>query len=70
MSENNSQKNLAYIIGGAAGLLAGLAATYLLIKNQENNPEKKAIITSKDGLKIGVGLAGLLKQIADLGKVL
>jgi hypothetical protein len=57
------------LIGGAAGLLVGLAAAYLLLKNQGSNPENTSLITSKDGLKIGVGLASLLKQIADLGKV-
>jgi hypothetical protein len=69
MSENNIQKNLTYFIGAAAGLFVGLAAAYLLIKNQESNPDQKSMISSKDGLKIGVGLANLLKQIADIGKI-
>lgn len=68
MSEK-SHKPLTYVIGGTAGLLVGLAATFLLLKNQENNPEKRAIITSKDGLKIGVDLVNLLKQIAELGRI-
>lgn len=69
MTSNTQHKNLTYLIGGAAGLLVGLAAAYLLLKNQEDSPEKTSLITSKDGLKIGVGLVGLLKQIADLGKL-
>ncbi|MHC1740751.1 MAG: hypothetical protein AB9897_06520 [Anaerolineaceae bacterium] len=69
MEESRNQNTKLYFIGGAAGLLLGLAAVSLLIKNQENNPDGKSIITSKDGLTIGVGLASLLKQIADLGRI-
>jgi hypothetical protein len=68
MPKKESQ-TFVYILGGTIGLLTGLAAVYLLIKNQESSPEKTKLITSKDGLKISVGLAGLLKQIADLGKI-
>jgi hypothetical protein len=67
--EKNDQKYFIYFIGGAVGLLTGLAGAYLLLKNQENSPEPKKLISSKDGLKITVGLAALLKQIADLGKI-
>jgi len=69
MAEKSSHKTLTYILAGGAGLLTGLAAAYLLLKNQENDPEKKAVISSKDGLKIGVGLITLLRQIADLGRI-
>lgn len=69
MTTNKNQKTIFYIIGGAAGLLTGLAAAFLLIKEQEKMPEQKSIITTKSGLKIGMGLATLLKQIADLGKI-
>ena len=67
--QKKENQTFVYILGGTIGLLTGLAAVYLLIKNQENSPEKTKLITSKDGLKISVGLAGLLKQIADLGKI-
>jgi hypothetical protein len=66
--EKNDNKIFIYILGGTIGLLTGLAAAALLIKNQEESPEKKAIINSKDGLKIGFSLASILKQIAELGK--
>jgi hypothetical protein len=69
MSDKTNQKTITYIIGGTVGLITGLAAAYLLIKNQDASSENKSIINSKDGLKIGVGLASLLKQIADLSKV-
>jgi hypothetical protein len=66
--EKNDQKILIYILGGTIGLLTGLAAAALLLKNQEESPENKALINSKDGLKIGFSLASILKQIAELGK--
>ena len=56
------------MIGGAAGLLTGLAAAYLVIRNREES-EGAGPITPKDGLKVGVGLVSLLKQIAEIGKI-
>lgn len=69
MTEKTNQITFTYIVAGAAGLLTGLAAAYLLLKNQKNSPDQKTIISSKDGLKIGVGLASLLRQIAELGSI-
>jgi hypothetical protein len=69
MSNQTNQKTITYILGGTVGLITGLAAAYLLIKNQDTSSGQKTIITSKNGLKIGVGLATLLKQIADLSKI-
>ena len=69
MSNQTNQKTITYILGGTVGLITGLAAAYLLIKNQDASSGQKTIITSKNGLKIGVGLATLLKQIADLSKI-
>lgn len=68
MTANKNQKTIFYIIGGVVGLLTGLAAAFLLIKEQEKTPDQKSIITTKNGLKISMGLASLLKQIADLVK--
>jgi hypothetical protein len=63
-------KNLTtYVIGGAVGLLLGLAAIHLLIKNQEKSPEKKLEISNDDRFKVGISLIALLKQIAELGKL-
>jgi gas vesicle protein len=68
MAQESDHKTFIYIIGGIVGAIAGLAATYLLLKNQQGKPDQKSLITSKDGLKIGISLASMLKQIADLGK--
>lgn len=68
MSENKNWKTITWIAGGAIGLLVGLVSAHLIIKNQEENAGDSSI-TPKDGLKIGVGLAALLKQISEIGKI-
>lgn len=60
------QKTLTLIIGAAVGLLTGLAAAYLLIKQQEQNGQGLKL-TSRDGVKIGMNTLSLLKMISDTG---
>ncbi len=62
--ENWKPKILA--VGGLLGLAMGLAAAYLLIQraDKENrNPE----LNPKEGIKLGLLLFGLLREIAQLG---
>lgn len=66
--EKNKQRILIYAAAGVIGLLAGLAGAYLYMKNQEDSAENYSGITSKDSLKLGVSLASILKQVAELGK--
>jgi hypothetical protein len=66
MNESANKNTATYILGGVLGLCVGLAASYLFIKNQKSAEEPNAL-TSRDGLKIGLGLVSFLKQIADLG---
>lgn len=54
------------LIGTALGALTGLGAAYLLTRRAEQRGEKLAL-TSGQGLKIGMLLAGLLQQILRLG---
>jgi hypothetical protein len=68
MSTNKKQNNLIYFICGGVGLLTGIAAAYLLVKNKEGSTENKAVMNSKDGLRIGVSLASLLGQVSEMGK--
>lgn len=67
MSGDSNWKTKVMVMGGAAGLLVGLAAAFLFIKNR---PEEKQSykISSGDGMKLGIGLASFIKLIADLGK--
>ncbi len=54
-------------LGALIGALTGLGAAYLLVKRAEEKGEPLAI-TSGQGLKLGMLVAGLLRQIAQLGE--
>jgi hypothetical protein len=63
------------LIGGIAGLLIGLAAAFLYLKNNEDRiaaaeaGDEKALnkITPVDGISVGMTIVGLVKQIVSLG---
>ena len=60
-------KTKALVIGGVIGLLSGLLAAYLLIqraKKQNQMPE----LSAGEGVKLGVLVFGLLRQVATLGE--
>jgi len=54
-------------IGAVVGLLLGIAAAYIVIQRAER---ENAIpqISAGDGVKVGLGLLGVLRLIADLGE--
>jgi hypothetical protein len=66
MEESDNWKRKALIIGGVAGLLTGLLAAYLFIQRAELEEEKPKL-SAGEGVKVGVGVMGLLKLIADMG---
>lgn len=55
------------VIGGVIGLLAGLLAAYLLIQRAEKQNQKPEL-NAGEGVKLGVLVFGLLRQIATLGE--
>jgi len=57
-------KTKALIIGGVAGALVGVAAAYLLI--QRTGDEKPPEVSLGEGVKIGVWVMGLMRNIANL----
>lgn len=59
-------KNKTLAIGAVAGLLLGLAASYIVIQRAERENTVPQI-TAGDGVKVGLGLLGVLRLIADLG---
>jgi len=63
--ENWKQKVL--LIGGAVGLLTGLLAAYLLVQRAEKKNQKPEL-NAGEGVKLGVLVFGLLRQIAVLGE--
>ena len=68
MEDSDNWKTKTLIIGGIAGLLTGLLAAYLLIQRAEQE-EDQPKLTAGEGVKVGVGVLGLLKLIADMGGV-
>jgi hypothetical protein len=68
MEESDNWKMKTLIIGGVAGLLTGLLGAYLLIQRADQE-EDKPKLTAGEGVKVGVGVLGLLKLIADMGGV-
>jgi len=55
------------IIGGIVGVLTGLGAAYLLIKRAERE-DTTPQLGAGEGVKLGLLVLGLLKQVASLGE--
>ena len=58
-------KNKTMLIGAIAGLAAGLVAAYIVIQRAEREHVIPAM-TPGDGVKIGLGILGVLRLIADI----
>lgn len=57
-------KQKTIIIGAIAGTLSGLVAAYILIQRAEQQNAKPQL-SAGDGVKIGLGVLGVLRLIAD-----
>ena len=63
------------LFGGLAGLLIGLAAAFLYLKNNEDriaaakagDEDALSKITPVQGISVGMTVIGLVKQIVSLG---
>lgn len=66
LEESGNWKPRVMMIGGAVGLLAGLAAAYLLIQRAERDNSQPQL-HAREGVKLGVLVFGLLREIAQLG---
>ena len=66
MNENESWKMKTFIIGAIIGTLTGIGAAYMIIQRaQAENTQPK--LTAGEGLKIGLGVLGLLRLVSDIG---
>ncbi|MDY6847081.1 MAG: hypothetical protein SVP52_08095 [Chloroflexota bacterium] len=55
------------VLGTVIGALAGAASAYLLI-NRAEDEEESPRLTAGEGIQVGLGLLGLMRLIAGLGK--
>jgi len=66
MTEDSSWRARTIIVGVLAGALTGLGAALVLIQRAEQEGEAVQLGTS-EGLKVGIGVLGLLRQIGQIG---
>jgi hypothetical protein len=66
MTEDSNWKARTIIIGVIVGALTGLGAALVLIQRAGQEGEVVQLGTS-DGLKVGIGVLGLLRQIGQIG---
>jgi len=62
-----SLKSRTLLIGALAGALVGLGAAYLLLQRAERE-HKPLKMSAGEGVKLGVLVFGLLRQVAQLGE--
>ena len=72
MNNNSGWKSVIYLIGGAFGIITGLAAAHLYTRSAEANlPPGQTVmertIKPMDALKLGIAIVALVRQISDLG---
>ena len=63
--ENTGWKTKTVLVGGLLGALTGLGAAYLMVRRAEQQGEQISL-SSGQGLKIGVLLAGVLRSVLNL----
>ncbi len=66
MEKDDSWKMKVLIIGGVVGLAAGIIAAMIFIQRAEIAQEKPKI-SAGEGVKVGIGVLGVLRMISDLG---
>jgi hypothetical protein len=56
-----------FLIGGILGALTGVGAAYLLIQRaeQENTQPR---LSAGEGVSLGLGILGLMRQLASMGQ--
>ena len=59
-------KSKVLIIGGVLGALVGVGTTYLLVQQAERKGETLSLGTG-EGLRLGMLLLGMLRQVSRLG---
>ncbi len=66
-TDKNNWKSQIYLLGGLAGIAAGLLAAYFYVRASEENGDGPTKIKSMDALSLAVALLSVIRQITDLG---
>lgn len=66
LTQEEQWKTKVLIIGGVVGVLTGLFGAYLLIQNADRR-DATPELSAGEGVKLGVLVLGLLRQVAQLG---
>jgi len=67
METDTRQRATTLLVGGAIGALTGLAAAYLILRRAEQQ-KTPVRLEAGEGLRIGLLVLGLLRQVAALGE--
>ena len=59
-------KTKTLLIGTTVGAAAGLMAAFIIMQRAEKN-ETTPKLTAGDGVKVGLGVLGVLRMLADTG---
>jgi hypothetical protein len=67
IEESETQPRLVkgLVLGGVLGAVVGVTAAFMLIKSMERN-NRELSISAGEGLRLGLIVMALLRQIADL----
>ncbi|MBW8011417.1 MAG: hypothetical protein FVQ83_09275 [Chloroflexi bacterium] len=66
METNSELRTKTLAAGAIIGALTGLGAAYLLVQRADRN-ESETSLTTREGLRLGVLILGMLRSIAQLG---
>ncbi|MEA4906105.1 MAG: hypothetical protein GYA17_21390 [Chloroflexi bacterium] len=62
----NNWKSKTLILGAIIGLVSGLGAAYMLVRRAEDNRTTPQL-SSGDSIKLGLGVLGLMRLVAEMG---
>ncbi len=66
MNQSENWKLKALLLGAGIGAVTGLVASFILVQRAEQT-QSKPELTTGDGVKIGLGVLGVLRMISDFG---
>jgi len=67
MERDGNWRTKALLLGAILGALTGIGAAYLYLQRAESE-DGRPRVTARDGVKIGLLVLGLLRQVAQLGE--